>query len=299
MAEPLLRQSRKDVVPSMFIVAKGLQNLGEPVYGLEICRALQKITGELDAVCVQKIEGLWRITAKSKKTDRAKILLTGLEIRGHSVAVLSKSPRLLNGLETVRLNISNIPYEIPDADIKDALDQLGIKFGQGIQYEFYKDEKNNFTKVKTGRRFVNMAKPSQPLPEMVKIADKYRAYLQYNRKVVHATSSSDPAVGSEKDRQRSNPDPRLDGYFEEDFEKWCSIPIPTPGLGSFEPSEDIEPRWPPTHLVGGRCLQAMTIIMPLIMNQRMIATGFIFQPQMDGCLVKEMAFLLELKQFLT
>ena len=240
-SRPILRQSRKDVVPSMYIVAKGLQNLGDPVYGLEICKAMAKITGELDAICVQKREGLWILTAKNK-ADRTKILLTGLEIRGHSIAVLSKSPRLLNGEQTIRLNISNIPYEVPDADLKDALDHLGIKFGQGIQYEFYKDEKNNFT----GRRFVNMTKPPQPLPQMVKIADKYRAYLQYNRKEAHATPSPDPAVRSEKDGQHLNSDPQLDGYFEEDFERRCSNPTPNPCLGTSESSEDVDPLWPTT-----------------------------------------------------
>ena len=271
MAAPL-RQSRKDVIPAIFIVSKGLQNLGEPVYGWEICRALQDVTGETDSIsCVQKCEGLWRITPKHKAA-RLKILQTGLVIRGHYISVLSKSPYLLNGTETIRLNISNIPYEIPDSDITEALKQLGVKFGHGIQYEFYKDEKKNFTKIKTGRRYVNMAKPSQPLPEMVKIADKYRAYLNYNRKDTHATPPSDPgnSNGSEKDRQCSNPDPRSESskskedfdrqrsnhapqpdsmYFEEDFETWQSNPLHVPSLGSLErqPSEDRDSvSWPPT-----------------------------------------------------
>ena len=273
MAVPL-KQSRKDVIPAVFIVSKGLQNLGDPVYGLEICRALQNVTGETDSIsCVQKCEGLWRITPKHKAA-RLNILQTGIVIRGHYISVLGKSPYLLNGTETIRLNISNIPYEIPDSEIKEALDQLGVKFGHGIQYEFYKDEKKNFTKVKTGRRYVNMAKPSQPLPEMVKIADKFRAYLNYNRKETHATPPSEPGNGSEKDRQRSNPTPRPEGkkskedfdrqrsniapqpdsntismYFEEDFETWQSNPLPVPSLGSIErqSNEDRDSvSWPPT-----------------------------------------------------
>ena len=217
-------------------------NLGEPVYGLEICRALQDVTGEIDAIsCVQKCEGLWRITPKHK-VARAKILQTGLVIRGHYISVLGKSPHLLNGVETIRLNISNIPYEIPDSDIKDALDQLGVKFGHGIQYEFYKDENKNFTKVKTGRRFVNMAKPSQPLPEMVKIAEKYRAYLNYNRKDATLASGN----SSEKEKQRSSPTPRPDiCESEEEFDRRRLLS--TPRLGSIESSEVLDNiPWPPT-----------------------------------------------------
>ena len=185
---------KADVIPAVFVVASGLQNLGAPVYGLEIVRAIQKITGELDklddVICVQKSQGLWRINLKTK-TDRANLLLRGLTIRGHSISVLSKSPRLVNGMQTIRLNIGNVPFEIPDHEVKAALEILGLTFGSQIQYEFYKDEEDEPTNVKTGRRYVSIATPSQPLPEWVKVADKYRAYLQYNRKKVHGTDKKD------------------------------------------------------------------------------------------------------------
>ena len=185
---------KADVIPAVFVVASALQNLGAPVYGLEIVRAIQKITGELDqlddVICVQKSQGLWRINLKTK-TDRANLLLRGLTIRGHSISVLSKSPRLVNGMQTIRLNIGNVPFEIPDHEVKAALEILGLTFGSQIQYELYKDEEDEPTNVKTGRRYVSIATPSQPLPEWVKVADKYRAYLQYNRKKVHGTDKKD------------------------------------------------------------------------------------------------------------
>ena len=190
-----ITQSRKsDVTPAVFIVASSLQNLGAPVYGLEIVRAIQD-TGELDdIICVQKSQGIWRITPKTK-SDRTKLLLSGITIRGHAITVLNSSPRLVNGMETIRLNIGNVPYETPDSEVQAALDILGLKFGSSIQYEFYKDEKKNPTKVKTGRRWVSIVKPAQPLPEWVKVADTFRAYLQYNRKDAHGTDQkvdSDP-----------------------------------------------------------------------------------------------------------
>ena len=195
-----ISQSRKaGVTPAVFVVASGLQNLGAPVYGLEIVRAIQKITGQLDqlddVICVQKSQGLWRINLKTM-SDRANLLLRGLTIRGHSITVLSKSPRLVNGIQTIRLNIGNVPFEIPDHQVKAALETLGLTLGSQIHYEFYKDEEEEPTNVKTGRRYVFIATPSQPLPEWVKVADKFRAYLQYNRKNVHGTSKkdSDPKV---------------------------------------------------------------------------------------------------------
>ena len=196
-----IKQSRKgDVTPAVFIVASTLQNLGAPVYGLEIVRAIQEITGEIgDVICVQKTQGVWRINPKTK-SDRAKILLRGITVRGHAITVLGTSPRLVNGLQTIRVNIANIPYEIPDSEVQVALDLLELKFGSSILYEFYKDEEKQPTSVKTGRRYVNIVPPSKPLPEYIKVSDKYRAYLQYNRKEVHGSEET----GNSAPRQNQN-----------------------------------------------------------------------------------------------
>ena len=157
------------------------------MYGLELVRAIQD-SGKLadDIICCQKSQAVWRITVKTK-ADRAKLLLSGITIRDHAITVLGSNPRLFNGMETIRLNIGNVPYETPDTEVQAALDILGLKFGSSIQYEFYKDEKKKPTKVKTGRRWVSIVKPSQPLPEWVKVSDKFRAYLQYNRKETHGS----------------------------------------------------------------------------------------------------------------
>ena len=97
-----ITQSRKDVTPALFVVASGLQNLGAPVYGLEISQSMKDITGE-KAVCVMKSEGVWRLTTQTK-AERAQILLRGLTIRGHTITVLSTNPRLVNGEQTIRRN---------------------------------------------------------------------------------------------------------------------------------------------------------------------------------------------------
>ena len=183
-------QSRKDVTPALFVVASGLQNLGDPVYGLEISQAMQHITGK-KAVCIQKAEGVWRLTTQTK-AERAKILLSGLTIRGHTITVLSTNPRLVNGERTIRLNIGNVPYDVQDSDVMTALELLGLKFGSELKYEFYRDDEKNPTDIKTGRRYISIAPPPKPLPDMVKVADdKYRAFLQYNRKDVHGTGLKD------------------------------------------------------------------------------------------------------------
>ena len=83
-----IKQSRKDVTPAAYVVASALQNLGRPVYGLEISRAIQDITGK-PPVCVQKAEGIWRLTTNTKG-ERALLLQSGITIREHSFSVLDR-----------------------------------------------------------------------------------------------------------------------------------------------------------------------------------------------------------------
>ena len=198
-----IKQSRKDVTPAAYVVASALQNLGRPVYGLEISRAIQDITGK-PPVCVQKAEGIWRLTTNTKG-ERALLLQSGITIREHSFSVLDTNPRLIDGKQTIRLNIGNVPYDVPDTEIKTALEILGIKFGSQLKYEFYKGEDEKPTVIKTGRRFISILPPSEPLPDMIKVADKHRAYLQYNRKSAHGTTSKVDHTGEQSEDLSGNP----------------------------------------------------------------------------------------------
>ena len=170
---------QKSIIPAMYVLPKSLLELGDdPVYGREICKAMAMVTGENSVECVQKVNGKWRLTVKSK-TERASILLNGLSIRGHSVQVLGQSPNMINGEESVRLMIANVPYEVSDEDIRKALETLQIKIGAEIHWEYFQDEQKKWLKAKTGRRFVFMQPPDKPLPNYVSVTGRHRAYLSY------------------------------------------------------------------------------------------------------------------------
>ena len=181
--------------PTLFVQAKDLPKYDKQIYGLKIYHAVEAVTGGLDkSECVQKIRGLWRLTMKDS-LSRATILTKGLTIRGYHVNVLSKNPFLSpEGEETVRLRINNIPYSVSHETIKNKLKSIGVVFTNDIQWEMYKDDNKGMLSCKTGRRFVSISPPKNPLPKSILIAEKFTAFLSYQGQddpVVVATSQTE------------------------------------------------------------------------------------------------------------
>lgn len=168
----------EDTYPTLFVRVKDLPSFGTPIWGIEIYDAVESVTGERDrSECIQKSDGLWRITLKCSHS-RLTLLSTGLNIRGHHVTVLSKNPNLINGQESVRLSISNLPYSVSNETIKKTLKNLGVTFGRDLEWDLYhKDRK--VTACKTGKRFAWIAPPKIPLPKHFKVAGKFHGFLSY------------------------------------------------------------------------------------------------------------------------
>ena len=168
----------EDTYPTLFVRVKDLPSFGTPIWGIEIYDAVESVTGERDrSECIQKSEGLWRITVKDSHS-RLTLLSTGLNIRGHHVTVLSKNPNLINGQESVRLSISNLPYSVSNETIKKTLKNLGVIFGRDLEWDLYHKDKK-VTACKTGKRFAWIAPPKTPLPKHFKVAGKFHGFLSY------------------------------------------------------------------------------------------------------------------------
>ena len=172
-------------MPTVFVKHKNLPigNDG-PIYGLEICRGLEKAIGGENIDGAQKYNGTWRIQTKNM-ASRASLLLKGFPLRGCSIQVSSKNTDLIDGRESVKLLISNIPFSVADEEIKKALIKHNIKLGGEIRWECYRDEQKNLTSYKSGRRFVKIAKPETPLLKSVEVARNFTGYLichEYNNK---------------------------------------------------------------------------------------------------------------------
>ena len=168
----------EDTYPTLFVRVKDLPSFGTPIWGIEIYDAVESVTGERDrSECIQKSDGLWRITVKDSHS-RLTLLNTGLNIRGHHVTVLSKNPNLINGQESVRLSISNLPYSVSNETIKKTLKNLGVTFGRDLEWDLYHKDKK-VTACKTGKRFAWIAPPKIPLPNHFKVAGKFHGFLSY------------------------------------------------------------------------------------------------------------------------
>lgn len=169
----------KSTVLPIFIQASDLPTDDGPIYGLEIKRAMEMVIGKDKKIeCVQKCNGLWRLYLWTKQ-DRNTILQTGLSLRGHSISVSSENPNSYQGKDTVWLYISNVYYSIADEEVSKALRNIGLVVIGKIKWENYRDEKRNLLDTKTGRRYVRISQPTNPLPEFVRIADTINGYISY------------------------------------------------------------------------------------------------------------------------
>ena len=175
-------------VSTLFLPVKSLPKTESKDFigGLEICRAMETVVGPNKVDGSIRISGLWRLQVKDEKS-RSLLLRMGLPIRGLNCTVLSKNPYHIGDEESVKLIVGNLPFSIAEDEIRKALISIGVNVGSSLQWEHYREEKdpNNpdkiqgLTSFKTGRRFAYIAKPNVPLPQRLKVANKFNAFLYY------------------------------------------------------------------------------------------------------------------------
>ena len=154
--------------------------------GLEICRAMEKVVGPNKVDGSIRISGLWRLQVKDEKS-RATLLMKGLPIRGINCTILSKNPYYIGDQESVKLIVGNLPFSISNDEIRKTLIGLGVQTASEIKWEHYREEKDlanpdkiqGLTSYKTGRRFIYIARPSFPIPQSIKVASNFTAFLYY------------------------------------------------------------------------------------------------------------------------
>ena len=138
----------------------------EPLRPLEICYALEKVSGKGTIEGVQKMNGLWRCYPMTKKAYND-LTVKGISLRGQTIQVLRKNPMLLtndDGKPTTRLTIGNVFLSTATSEIENALDKIGVVRRSPIRYECLRDKNGGLTSFKSGRRFVFVDIPPTPLP---------------------------------------------------------------------------------------------------------------------------------------
>ena len=161
-------------LPMLFLLPKSIpQELEGPVFkvGKSLCDAMANVIGTDKVEGCQLISGTWRLVVKDFQS-KAMLLAHGLSLAGYTIQCLGKSPYLIDGKESIKLILGNIPWETPDDDIKAALSLLGLRFGSELYWECYRDNDRKMSTFKSGRRFLYVARPEFSLPHTVTVNSK-------------------------------------------------------------------------------------------------------------------------------
>ena len=157
----------------VFVKARDLPEEEDNRYTVsEICRACEDVAGYKSMDGAQRIGGLWRLYPANREA-RVQLLLEGISLRRVHVTLLDTNPFLIMGnngqeIPTTRVTVSDIPLSYNNADIEAALKKHGCQLVSPIRYECDRDN-GKLTRWKTGRRFLFMGVPKEPLPREVKI----------------------------------------------------------------------------------------------------------------------------------
>ena len=179
-----LPESPTKGVPPLFLKASTLATpAGGFINGLDICYALENVTGKNTVDCVQRMGDLFRIYTKTL-TAREDLLINGFEFNNTSVSLLARNPFQIKDqhVQSTKLIIGGVPMSVADSEIQRALLDLNIQLLSELKYETYRDANGKWTHFKTGRRFVYIVLPKLNLDCLIKIG-LWRATLYYREQI--------------------------------------------------------------------------------------------------------------------
>ena len=170
--------------PPLFVKASTLPSpSGGFINGLDICYALENVSGKDTVDCVQRMGDLFRIYTKNLSA-REDLLIKGFSFNNISIPLLSHNPFQVKDqvVNTTKLVIGGVPMSVADSEIERALLDLGLNILSELKYETYRDNNGKWTHFKTGRRFVYIELPKLNLDQFLKIG-LWKATLYYRQQI--------------------------------------------------------------------------------------------------------------------
>lgn len=141
----------------------------------ELCAAAERASGHNSIEGAQRIGGLWRVYPATKE-GRHTLLIGGFVVRGVQVSVTDKNPFIVLAADgrqdespSTKVTVSNIPLSFSDMEISKAVHSLGVELRSKVILERDRDSNGKLTRWKTGRRFLYITTPPEPLPRTVSI----------------------------------------------------------------------------------------------------------------------------------
>ena len=182
---------RISTVETVFIHVDSLPTEGDREYTTrEICNSCEIKHGYGCMFGAQRIGKLWRLYPVDFEV-RAKLLIEGITLRGHSIELKDKNPFVVPDGGRRRLStrvlIGNVPLSYSDDEIKNTLAMLGCTFMSELYLERDRDAiTGQLTRWYTGRRFVYIERPRRPLPKTMKLGD-FRATIYHKEQKAWST----------------------------------------------------------------------------------------------------------------
>ena len=180
--------SRFQVSEPLYVVTNDLRSLSEKISSTTLCLAADRVVPD-SAVGAQECYDVWRIYVNSHDA-RDRLLLVGLPIGLHTVALHPKDPSVSMKKPTERVVIKDIPIPVSSESVLLHLQSLfpKLKISSSVQYakdEQYSVELNRkvFSKYLTGDRFFYIETPvSAPLPKIIKFDGKKCRVWHFSQK---------------------------------------------------------------------------------------------------------------------
>ena len=140
---------------------------------LDICYAAEKVSGPETIVGAQQIRGLWRIYPTARE-HRTKLILNGIDLAGIHLTILARNPYIVNDddgseIPVTKLWISDIPISVANDDIETMLGRFDVKFRSKMVNELVRRPDGGLTRFLSGRRYVFINLPTNPLPRESKV----------------------------------------------------------------------------------------------------------------------------------
>ncbi|VDI78148.1 Hypothetical predicted protein [Mytilus galloprovincialis] len=137
----------------------------------EMFEAIDKVVPKRSIKGLQRIRGLWRIYLDNEK-ERELLVSNGLELRGRSVLVYSRNPRVRSyeNSTDIKIRVKDIPLSADDGQILRVLERYKCvilkHFRERLRYD------NMITDCQTGDRIVICQGPlEEPIPKNIPIAE--------------------------------------------------------------------------------------------------------------------------------
>ena len=189
--------------PLCFLINREVrQSVDDPIRGLEIGLAIEELCGDGSCTAVQRWMGSWRLYTKNR-TARNKIVLSGLTIRGAIVTPHLKNPLTIEQ-NSVKVIFGKVPFSVAGSAFASAIKAAGATALSEVKDEQYRDNQGKLSSIKTGRRFIYIASPSNPLPDIIDVAG-FKATIFYKGRKNAVNNTPPPTlVQQNKDLVRHN-----------------------------------------------------------------------------------------------